>query len=75
MRYYGGAEGKVLVQHPTLGLTTVVKQRPPKKDDTDNGGKEEGQGGGGGEDGGDDDSDGITVQLPPPGTLTFHSNK
>lgn len=64
MRYYGGAEGNVLVYHPTLGLTSVLKQRPPGGDDKDNAGEEDGQEGG---DSGNGDGDGVTINLPPPG--------
>ncbi|XP_021934969.1 uncharacterized protein LOC110837314 [Zootermopsis nevadensis] len=57
MRYYGGAEGNVLVYHPTLGIRPVLKQRPYS-----NPGEEDEQGGGSGT----VEDDGITIQLPPP---------
>jgi hypothetical protein len=75
MRYYGGAEGNVLVYHPTQSITPVLKQRPSNKDGEDNAGEdgEQVDGGGGGGGGGDvdDDDDGVTIHLPPPGTVPF----
>jgi hypothetical protein len=67
LRYYGGAQGNVLLYHPT----SVLKQRPPDSGDEDNVGQEDEQGDGGG------DGDSVTIQLPPPGTesLTLFSAK
>lgn len=59
MRYYGGAEGNVLVYHPTLGVTSVLKQQLPSGNDKDNVGEEDAQESG--------DGDGVTINLPPPG--------
>jgi hypothetical protein len=64
MRYYGGAQGNVLVYHPTLGVTSVLKQQLPGGEDKDNVGEESGNGGNG-------DGDGVTINLPPPGKLRF----
>jgi hypothetical protein len=68
MRYYGGAEGNVLMYHPTLGITPVLKQRPSNENGEDKAGEgeEEEQGGGGG------DGDGVVIHLPPPGTVPFY---
>jgi len=69
LRYYGGAEGNVLVYHPALGLTPVLKQETTNKDEDENVGEEDGQGSGGGGGGNGDTDDGVTIQLPPPGTI------
>jgi hypothetical protein len=71
LRYYGGAEGNVLLYHPTLGLTPVQQQETVNKDDDENVGEEDGQGGGGsgGGSGNGEADDGVTIQLPPPGTV------
>jgi hypothetical protein len=53
------------VYHPALGLTPALKQETANKDDDENVGEEDGQGSGGN---GDTD-DGVTIQLPPPGTI------
>ena len=56
--------------HPTLGLTPVQQQKPFNKDDDENVGEEDGQGGGdGGDSGNAEADDGVTIQLPPPGTV------
>lgn len=55
--------------HPALGLTPVLKQETPNKDDDENVGEEDEQGSGGGGGNGDAD-DGVTIQLPPPGTIS-----
>ncbi|PSN35585.1 hypothetical protein C0J52_24402 [Blattella germanica] len=73
LNYYGGAEGNVLVYHPTLGLSPAPSRNIDVsggnygfKDDAEGG---DGGGGGGGGGGGDDGGgDSVTVQLPPPGT-------
>ena len=62
----------MLVYHPALGLTPVLKQVTANRDDGENVGDEDGQGGGGGGGGGGgngDTDDGVTIQLPPPGTV------
>jgi hypothetical protein len=64
MRYYGGAEGNVLVYHPALGLTSVLRQR----DDKHNVGEEYSQQR---DENGNGDGEGVTINLPPPGTLPF----
>jgi hypothetical protein len=70
MRYYGGAEGNVLVYHPTLGLTSVLKQRLTSQDDKENVGEENAPEA---DDSGNGDGDGVTINLPPPGTLRFYA--
>jgi hypothetical protein len=57
-----------MVYHPALGLTPVPKKETTNKDDDENVGEEDGQEGGGRGRNGDVD-DGVTVQLPPPGTI------
>ena len=71
LRYYGGAEGNVLVYHPALGVTPLLQQQTATKDDDRNAGKEDGQVGGGGGNGNGDTDDGVTIQLPPPGKFRF----
>jgi hypothetical protein len=64
MRYYGGAEGNVLVYHPALGLTSVLKQKEPVGEQNEQEAEDSGNG----------DGEGVTINLPPPGTIRFSAN-
>ena len=68
LNYYGGAEGNVLVYHPTLGLSPSRSSSDSEsfRDDQE-GGEGGGSGGGGDGGGGGGGGDSVSVQLPPPG--------